>query len=268
VNRIDKRFADLKARGQKAFIPYITAGDPTLALTEQIVLELDRAGADIVEFGVPYSDPLADGPVNQEAAMRALKHHVRLADILALVKRLRTKTEIPILLFTYYNPVLAYGADKLAQDAAAAGVDGILCVDLPPEEAAEYEAAFRKHGLCTVFLLAPTSTPERIDLVAKHSSGFIYYVSRTGTTGERSNIEADVQGMVAKIKAKTPIPIAVGFGIGTPAQAKEVAAYGDGVIVGSAIVRLIGELGDSPDTAIQVGTFVKSLADATKGQHR
>ncbi len=266
MNRIDQRFADLKARGQKAFIPYITAGDPTIAQTEQIVLELGRAGADIVEFGVPYSDPLADGPVNQEAATRALKHHVRLADILALVKRLRTKTQVPILLFTYYNPVLAYGVAKLAADAAAAGVDGILCVDLPPEESAEYETAFRQHDLRTVFLLAPTSTPERIDLVVKHSSGFIYYVSRTGTTGERTNIEADVKSMVARIKAKTPLPVAVGFGIGTPAQAREVAGHGDGVVVGSAIVRLIGELGDTPDTAIQVGTFVKSLADATKGR--
>lgn len=266
MNRIDRRFADLKARGQKAFIPYITAGDPTLAMTEQIVLELDRAGADIVEFGVPYSDPLADGPVNQEAAMRALKHHVRLADILALVKRLRAKTEVPILLFTYYNPVLAYGVDKLAKDAADSGVDGILCVDLPPEESAEYEAAFRKHGLATVFLLAPTSTLERIDLVAKHSSGFIYYVSRTGTTGERQNIETDVQGMVETIKKKSALPVAVGFGISNPAQAKEIAAYGDGVVVGSAIVRLIGELGDSKDTAMQVGTFVKSLAAATKSE--
>jgi len=266
VNRLEKRFADLKARGEKAFIPYITAGDPTLAMTEQIVIELDRAGADLVEFGVPYTDPLADGPVNQEAATRALKHHVRIADILALVQRLRTKTQVPILLFTYYNPVLAYGVAKLAADAAAAGVDGILCVDLPPEESAEYEAAFRRHGLCTVFLLAPTSTPERIDLVAKHSSGFIYYVSRTGTTGERTNVESDVKGMVARIKAKTPLPVAVGFGIGTPAQAREVAGHGDGVVVGSAIVRLIGELGDTPDTAIQVGTFVKSMVDATKGR--
>lgn len=266
MNRIEKRFDELLRRGEKAFIPFITAGDPTLALTEQLVLEFDRAGVDIVEFGVPYTDPLADGPVNQEAAARALKHHVRLADILALVKRLRTKTQIPILLFTYYNPVLAYGVERLAADSAAAGVDGILCVDLPPEEAADYEAAFRKHALSTVFLLAPTSTPDRIDLVAKHSSGFIYYVSRTGTTGERENVETDIEKMVAKIKAKTKLPVAVGFGIGTPAQAREIAAYGDGVVVGSAIVRLIGELGASPDTPIQVGTFVKSMVDATKGR--
>lgn len=266
MNRLEKRWADLARRGEKAFIPYITAGDPTLAVTEQLVLEMDRAGADIVEFGVPYSDPLADGPVNQEAAMRALKHHVTFADILALVRRLRAKAEIPIVLFTYYNPVMAYGIERLAADAAESGVDGILCVDLPPEEAGEYEAAFRARGLSTVFLLAPTSTPERIDLVAKHSSGFIYYVSRTGTTGERENIETDVKSMVAKIKSKTKLPVAVGFGIGTPAQAKQVAAYGDGVVVGSAIVRLIGDLGASPDTPLQVSTFVKSLVDATKGR--
>lgn len=266
MNRIEQRWADLQKRGEKAFIPYITAGDPSLALTEQIVLEFDRAGVDIVEFGVPFSDPLADGPVNQDAAMRALKHHVTIGDILALVKRLRAKTQIPIMLFTYYNPVLAYGVERLAADGAEAGIDGVLCVDLPPEEAAEYEAAFRAKGLSTVFLLAPTSTPERIDLVAKHSSGFIYYVSRTGTTGERDSVETDVQGMVAKIKQKTKLPIAVGFGIGTPAQAREIAAYGDGVVVGSAIVRLIGELGDSPETPLQVSTFVKSLVDATKGR--
>lgn len=267
MNRIEQRWAELRERGEKAFIPYITAGDPTLSITEQLVLEFDKAGADIVELGVPYTDPLADGPVNQESALRALKHHVNLADILAVVKEMRAKTEIPLLLFTYYNPILAYGVDRLAEDAAEAGVDGVLCVDLPPEEAAEYEAAFRNHGLCTVFLLAPTSTADRIDLVAKHSNGFVYYVSRTGTTGERDSIEADVQSMVTTIKEKTDAPVAVGFGIGTPEQAKQVAAYGDGVVVGSAIVRLIGELGESPDTPLQVGVFVRSLVDATKNRH-
>jgi len=266
VNRITQRFADLETLGEKAFIPFMTAGDPTLSITEQLIVEFDKAGADIVELGVPFSDPLADGPVNQEAAMRALKHHVRIADILAMVTRARTQTEIPVMLFTYYNPVLAYGVARLAEDCAAAGVDGILCVDLPPEEAAEYEAAFRAHDLATVFLLAPTSTDDRIELVAKHSTGFVYYVSRTGTTGEQETIESSVQGMVAKIKAKTDVPVAVGFGISTPAQAAEIAQYGDGVVVGSAIVRMIGELGDNPDTPLQVGTFAKSLADATKGR--
>lgn len=268
MNRIEQRFKDLAERGEKAFIPFITAGDPTLDITGQLVLEFDKAGADIIEFGVPYSDPLADGPVNQDAAMRALKHHVTIEDILALVKKLRTQTDIPIMLFTYYNPVLAYGVESLAEDAAESGIDGILCVDLPPEEAADYERAFAAKELSTVFLLAPTSTDERIDLVVKHSTGFIYYVSRTGTTGEQAQIESTVKTMVEKIKSKTDAPVAVGFGISNPQQAAEIAGYGDGVVVGSAIVRMIGELGDSPDTPLQVGTFVKSLVDATRGHAR
>lgn len=266
MNRIDRRFQDLAARNETAFIPYITAGDPTLDLTAHLVIELEKAGADIIEFGVPYSDPLSDGPVNQESAMRALKHHVRIADILAMVKKLREKTQIPIMLFTYYNPVLAYGVERLAEDSADAGIDGILCVDLPPEEASDYEKAFGSHDVSTVFLLAPTSTDARIDLVAKHSTGFIYYVSRTGTTGEQKSIEATVKGMVEKIKRKTDAPVAIGFGISTPEQSAEIASYGDAVVVGSAIVRMIGELGDSPDTPLQVGAFVKSLADAAKGR--
>jgi tryptophan synthase alpha chain len=266
VSRIEPCFAALKERGEKAFIPFITAGDPTLDITEALVLELEKAGADIIEFGVPFSDPLADGPVNQEAAQRALINDVTLEDILACVKSLRTKTQIPIMLFTYYNPVLAYGADALAADAKESGVDGILCVDLPPEEAREYRASFAAQGLDTVFLLAPTSTDERVKLIAEATSGFCYYVSRTGVTGEQSSIESSVQPMVEKIKSLTDVPVAIGFGISNPDQAREIAGYGDGVVVGSAIVRMIGELGDTPDTAKKVGAFVKTLVDATKGR--
>lgn len=266
MSRIDQCFAALKSRGEKAFIPFITAGDPTLDMTEALVLELEKAGADIIEFGVPFSDPLADGPVNQEAAQRALLHEVTLKTILARVKSLRTKTEIPILLFTYYNPVLKYGVDQLARDAKEAGVDGILCVDLPPEEATDYRAAFSASGLDTVFLLAPTSTPERVKVIAEASSGFIYYVSRTGVTGEQSSIEVSVQPMVEKIKQYTDIPVAIGFGVSNPEQAREIAGYGDGVVVGSAIVRMIGALGDTPEMPQKVGAFVKTLVDATKGR--
>jgi tryptophan synthase alpha chain len=266
VSNIEKVFTELKERGEKAFIPFITAGDPTLDITEALVLELEKAGADIIEFGVPFSDPLADGPVNQEAAQRALLNDVSLETILGCVKSLRTKTQIPILLFTYYNPVLAYGADKLAQDGKNAGIDGILCVDLPPEEAVDYRKSFHAAGLDTVFLLAPTSTDERAKVIAEASSGFIYYVSRTGVTGEQSSIESSVEPMVEKIKQHTDIPIAVGFGISTPEQAKEIAGFGDAVVVGSAIVRMVGELGDTPETASRVGTFVKTLVDATKGR--
>lgn len=264
MNRIDARFAALAETGDTAFIPYITAGDPTLAMTAKIVFELDRAGCDIVELGVPFSDPIADGVVNQEAAQRALKHHVTLHDVVNLVRDIRKQTEVPIVLFTYYNPVLAYGIESFARDCANAGVDGVLCVDLPPDEDDDYKTTLDRHGVATIFLAAPTSTPERIALIARHSTGFVYYVSRTGVTGERADIASTVQGMVASIKQHTATPVAVGFGISSPAQAAEVAGYADGVIVGSAIVRLIGKSGDSPDTPKNVYTFVKPLVDAAK----
>jgi tryptophan synthase alpha chain len=264
VNRIEKRFKDLAARGETAFIPYITAGDPTLERTAQLVAELEKAGADIIEFGVPFSDPVADGVVNQEAAQRALRHNVSLHDIVRLVKRLRATTQIPIVLFTYVNPVLAYGIEALARDAAEAGVDGVLCVDLPPEEAIEYKRQLDAKSVATVFLVAPTSTPERVRLIARNSTGFVYYVSRTGVTGERADIASSVKSMVAQIKACTSVPVAVGFGISTPDQAEEVAGYADGVIVGSAIVRMVGQLGDTDDMPPKVGAFVRSLAEACK----
>jgi len=266
MNRITQRFNELAARNETAFIPYITAGDPTLERTAQLVAELEKAGADIIEFGVPFSDPVADGVVNQEAAQRALKHNVSLHDIVALIKRLRATTQIPLVLFTYFNPVLAYGLETLASDAAEAGVDGILCVDLPPEEAGDYKRLLDAKGIATVFLIAPTSTPERIRLIAQSSSGFIYYVSRTGVTGEQADIAASVESMVVQIKACTKTPVAVGFGISTPEQAAEVSGYADGVIVGSAIVRMIGELGDSDAMPGSVGRFVKGLVDGAKGR--
>jgi len=264
MNRIDQRFQELNAAGKTAFIPYITAGDPTLAKTEEIVYALEKAGADIIEFGVPFSDPIGDGPVNQEAALRALKHHVTLKDIIALIKKIREKSEVAILIFTYYNPVLAYGIEAFAKDAAAAGADGVLCVDLPPEEADEYKAALDANNLRTVFLLSPTSTEKRIQLIAKQSTGFIYYVSRLGVTGEQADLAADLEQAVANVQKHTDTPVAVGFGISTPDQARKVAGMAQGVVVGSAIVRMIGELGESPETAEKVGAFVKTLVDATK----
>ena len=265
-NRIDTRFAQLRERGETAFIPYITAGDPSLSRTEEIVYALEAAGADIVEFGVPFSDPIGDGKVNQEAAQRALAQGVTLRGIFALIKRIRAKSEIPILLFTYYNPVLVYGCEAFAKDAGEAGADGVLCVDLPPEEADEYCTALEANSLRTVFLLAPTSTDERIERIAKQSTGFVYYVSRLGVTGEQSQLSADLSEAVARVKRHTGKPVAVGFGISTPEQAAKVGAMTEGVVVGSAIVRMIGKLGDSDNTAVEVGAFVKSLADAAKGR--
>lgn len=264
MNRIEKRLKKLAAEGTPAFIPFIMAGDPTLEQSGAIACELARVGADIVEFGVPFSDPVADGVVNQEAALRALHNNVTLRDIIGLIEKLRNSTQVPLMLFTYFNPVLTYGIPKFAADAAAAGVDGVLCVDLPPEEAAEYKACLDEKGIATVFLVAPTSTPERIEMIAKASTGFIYYVSRTGVTGERENVEASVSKMVAEIRRHSDKPVAVGFGISKPEHAAEVAGYADGVVVGSAIVRMVGELRSHPDLVSKVGAFVKTLVDATR----
>lgn len=264
MNRIQERFKVLKAEGKTAFIPYITAGDPTLARTEELVCSLDEAGADIVELGVPFSDPVADGAVNQAAAMRALEHGVTLHDIVAAVGRIRQRSQVPIVLFTYYNPVLVYGIQDFARDAAVAGVDGVLCVDLPPEEAYEYREVLTGQGIDTIFLAAPTSTDARLKLIAEQSTGFVYYVSQMGVTGERARIAESVQGMVAKIRSFGDTPVAVGFGISTPEQAHEIAGYADGVIVGSAIVRLVGKLGDVDSMPGDVAAFVKTLVDGTK----
>lgn len=266
MNRIEQRFEALSGKGERAFIPFIMAGDPTLEMTGKLIVEFDAAGADLIELGVPYSDPLADGVVNQEAAQRALLHDVSIKDILSLVRDVRAQTEVPLMLFTYYNPVLAYGVDDLARDGREAGIDGILCVDLPPEEAEEYRAAFASQGLSTVFLLAPTSTAERMAIVSEASTGFLYYVSRTGTTGEQKSVDASVAEMVRKIKDHTELPVCVGFGVSNPEQAAEVASLADGVVVGSAIVRMVGELGDSDAMPGQVGAFVRSLVEATKGR--
>ncbi len=264
MSRVDARFGELRGAGQKAFIAYITAGDPSLELTGELVLALEQAGTDVIELGIPFSDPLADGPVNQAAAERALKHGVSLADILKFMGELRGKTAVPIIFFTYFNPVFKYGVERFAQDAASAGVDGALAVDLPPEESADYKAAMDAAGLSTVYLTAPTSTRDRIRLISKHSTGFVYYVSRTGVTGVRESVEEGVKPMVAEIRSFTDKPVAVGFGISKPQQVKEVAQYADGVVVGSGIVQLVGEIGPSPNMVSEVAGFAGGLAAATK----
>jgi tryptophan synthase alpha chain len=266
VNRIDKRFQELKAKGETAFIPYITAGDPTLERTEEIVHALEAAGSDIIEFGIPFSDPVGDGAVIQEAAQRALRHGASVRGILGLVKKIRRTSQTPILLFSYFNPLLAYGLADFAQDAAAAGADGVLCVDLPPEEAREYKAALDANGLCTVFLTAPTSTDARLALIAEKCTGFVYYVSRLGVTGERAALADDLAEALGRIHRHTSKPVAVGFGISTPEQARQVAGLAEGVVVGSAIVHLIANEGDSPEMPGKVERFVKALVDATKGR--
>jgi tryptophan synthase alpha chain len=239
MTRIQQLFDRRKSEGKAALIAYLTAGDPTPEATPGLVAALERGGADLIELGVPFSDPIADGPVIQRGADRALKAGTSVAKVLDIAKRIRAASEIPLLLFTYLNPVLRYGLENLARDAKAAGIDGCLLTDVSVEEAEVYVNAMRAAGLDTVFLAAPTSTPERLKLVAKYSSGFIYLVSRTGVTGERAEISTMLQPLIDATRAISALPLAAGFGISTPEQAGAVAKIADGVVVGSAIVRLI-----------------------------
>ncbi len=229
---------------RKALIAYITAGDPTPERTPELVAALERGGADLIELGVPFSDPIADGPVIQRGAERALKAGTTVRKVLTMARQIRETSQIPLLLFTYLNPVMRYGLDALARDAKSAGIDGCLLTDLSVEEAGPYVGAMRGAGLDTVFLAAPTSTPERLKLVAGYSSGFVYLVSRTGVTGEQASLSNAVAPLVTAMRAVTKLPLAVGFGISTPEQAREVAQIADGVVVGSAFVRLIEQGGD------------------------
>lgn len=240
-SRIEKKFRELLGRNGKAFIPYIMAGDPNLRRTAELVGVLESCGADIIELGVPFSDPLADGPTIQKAAQRALIEGVNLRKVIELVGTLRKTTQVPIILMTYYNPIFKYGEEKFVLDASAAGVDGIIVPDLPPEEADVLLASSKKAPFDIIFLLAPTSTEERIRKVSKASGGFIYYVSITGTTGSRLSMDSSIGSQVAVIRGKSGKPVAVGFGISTPEEASEVSRFADGVIVGSAIVKRVGD---------------------------
>jgi tryptophan synthase alpha chain len=255
MTRIERRFSELKQSGRKAFIPYITAGDPSLAATRDIILALDRAGADVIELGVPFSDPIADGPVIQRATERALANHVTLRDVLQLGKDVRRQSEIPLLLFSYFNPLLSYGLEKLAADAAASGFDGILATDLTIEESEGFRAAMGNAGLNTVFLAAPTSSPERMKRIAAGSTGFLYAVSRTGVTGERQELAPDLRLFLAELRGYTQCPIAVGFGISRPEHIRAIWSEADGAVVGSAIVAEIEKNAGSPDLADRIARF-------------
>ena len=237
TTRISGTFKRLQKEGKKAFIPYIMSGDPSLEKTKDIVLLFEECGADIVELGVPFSDPLADGPTIQRASERALKSKVTLRKVISHVKELRSLTQIPLVLMTYFNPVFKYGIESLIKDAVDAGVDGMIIPDLPPDEAEDFILLARKAALDTIFLLAPTSTEDRIKKVAKASTGFIYYVSITGITGASLLLDGSMEGLISNINRYTDKPVAVGFGVSTPENASAVAKISDGVIVGSAIVR-------------------------------
>jgi len=264
MNRIVAKFAQLKAAGKKGFVVYIGAGDPNLQATQEMSIAFDKAGVDVLELGVPFSDPLADGLVNQLAAQRGLESGATPPKVLESVAAIRNSSQIPIVLYIYFNLIHKVGMERFIADAAKAGVDGLLVLDLPPEESDNYEALMKKHRLCNIYLVAPTTTDDRMEFIVKRGNGFIYYISREGVTGMQSQVASNLASQVAKIRSHTSLPVAVGFGISNPEQAKLVASQADACVVGSAIVNQIAEHGKSPDLVTRVATFVKSLGDAVK----
>jgi len=259
MTRIGHLFETLASQRRKGLIAYLTVGDPSPDRTPALVEALVRGGADLIELGVPFSDPIADGPVIQAAGERALKAGTTLRRVLEVAAEIRTKSEVPLLLFTYLNPVVRYGLEHLARDAAAAGIDGCLLTDASVEEAGDYVAAMHRHGLDTVFLAAPTSTERRLKLVAQYSTGFVYLVSRTGVTGERESLSAAVTPLVEALRAVTNLPLAVGFGISKPEHVAELGRQVEAVVVGSAIVRLIERNAGNASLEIQLESFVREL---------
>jgi tryptophan synthase alpha chain len=259
MSRLDEAFARLRARGERALVPYFTAGDPSLADTRRLVVEAARRGADVVELGVPFSDPLADGPVIQRAGMRALAAGTTVPRVLETVAALRAEVDVPLVLLTYYNPVLAFGLKAFARTAVDAGVDGAIVADLPPEESDPLGTEAAAAGLDLIYMVAPTSTPPRVRLIAKKSRGFIYVVSLTGVTGERHELPPDMTTQIVTLRRETTMPVCVGFGISTPAQVAAVGRVADGAIVGSAIVRLVEARAGSSTLVDDVGKFIAEL---------
>jgi len=264
MNRIVDRFARLKSESRKGFIVYIGAGDPDLETTRALALEFDKAGVDILELGVPFSDPLADGLVNQLAAQRGLASGATPPRVLETVAAIRRQSQIPIVLYIYFNLVHRYGMQRFVQDAAKAGVDGLLVLDLPPEEGQDYETLMQQAGLCNIYLVAPTTPEDRIELIVKRGRGFIYYVSREGVTGMQTRISDTISEMTAKIRAHTGLPIAIGFGISTPEQAAMVARKAEAVVVGSAVVNQIAKHGATPAAVPRTTEFVRALIKGVK----
>lgn len=265
MSRIAACFDRLRKEGRAGFIPYLSAGDPDLPRTLDLLFGLAEAGADLIELGMPFSDPMADGPTIQAAFERALKNDFGIPEILGLVEQFRKSSAVPLILFGYYNPVFSYGEEKLASEAQEAGADGMLIVDLPPEEGEGLRGFTRSAGLDMIYLMAPTTPDDRIAEIVKAAAGFIYYVCVTGVTGARAAVSTTIARDVSRIKKYTSLPVAVGFGISTPEQAAEVAVHADAVVVGSAIVNVIGKYGNSPDLVKEVSRFARSLAAAAHG---
>ena len=257
-NRIDNCFAELRGKKRKGFIPYICAGDPNLKRTVDLALALEKSGADLLELGLPFSDPLADGIVNQLAAQRALAAGMTIRGVFDCVRQVREKSQIPIVLYSYLNPIFQFGAESFHREAETAGVDGLLILDLPPEE----DLDIAKTNVVHIRLIAPTTPADRINAIAKNARGFLYYVSREGVTGAQDSIATSLPEKIAELRKFSGIPIAIGFGISNPDQARAVAKHAEAVVVGSAIVDLIAKRGDKPDLIDKVGVFGKTLADA------
>jgi len=262
MGRIEQRFNTVKEKGEKALVIYITAGDPSLEVTEEIALGLDAAGVDCLEIGVPFSDPTADGPIIQAASQRALKNGTTLAGILAMIESIRKTSEIPIVLFGYYNPILSYGPERFAARAKEVGVDGILVVDLPPEESAELRRYTDPKKIDFISLIAPTTSTERVKTIASHATGFLYYISITGVTGTVKPQVEEVKKDVGRIKKVTSLPLVVGFGISTPQQAKEIAPSADGIVIGSAVVHMIEEHSGKFDLIAHVAHYAREIKEA------
>ncbi len=262
MSRIKKRFDWLGSKNEKALVAFITAGDPDLPTTQEIFSVIEENGADIIELGVPFSDPLADGPVIQASSQRSLKEGTTLKKIIQLVIDIRKDSQLPIVLMTSFNPVFVYGQEEFIEDAVMAGVDGVIVPDLPPEEAGEFQKKADAKGLDMIYLLAPTSTSERIEIISKKSKGFIYYISVTGVTGMRDGLATNLEKKVESVSKITDLPILIGFGISGPQQAKEAAKISDGVIVGSAIVKIIEQNPDPKIRLERLGEFVRQIKQA------
>ncbi len=259
MNRIDKKFRELKKQKKKAFVAFITAGYPSLKVTQELIYEFSRRRVDIIELGVPFSDPLADGPMIQESSQYALEANTRLVDIINLVRRVRKHTDTPICLMTYYNPIFCFGEKKFIRQAKRAGVDGIIIPDLPPEEGVTLRKEAKSCDLATIFFIAPTTSPKRIKFISRVSRGFIYYVSLTGVTGARKSLPRELLKDVKRVSRQVNRPLCVGFGISSPEQIKEISRVSSGVIVGSAIVRKIKQNLKNPNLVKRVGNFISSL---------
>ncbi len=267
--RIERRFAELRNSGEVGLVAYVTAGDPTLEATRKIVLALAEAGADVIELGVPFSDPVADRPVIQRASERALAGGTTLAGVIGLVSELRTATQVPIVLFSYFNPILQMGIEKFARSAAAAGADGVLATDLTPEESEDYRRILRGHGLDTIFLAAPTSSAERLRKIAAATSGFLYLISRAGVTGERDALPEGLPQFVRRVREITSLPLAVGFGISLPGHVSVLGGIADAAVVGSALVAEIARASNVEDAVAAVAARARLLkAAARQGMSR